>query len=197
MPDATPPLARRTALRDGDAGQEAHAEGDAVVVRLLPPRARFSLRIDATRLLRTDGHAGFADLAINRCRVVNGREAMRLGPDEWLLSGPLSETGKIAADVEAALAQLHYALVDVGHAHVALSLSGPRAAEAINSGCALDLGPAAFPAGTATRTLLGKAEIVLARWGEAPAFEIECPRSFAAYVRDFLVTAARQYRAVS
>ncbi len=36
---------------------------------------------------------------------------------------------------------------------------------------------------------------MLARWDEAPAFEIECARSFAAYVRDFLTAAARQYRA--
>jgi len=53
------------------------------------------------------------------------------------------------------------------------------------------LGPQAFPAGSATRTLLGKAEIVLSRPGEAPSFEVECARSFARYVRDFLLEAAR------
>ena len=47
-------------------------------------------------------------------------------------------------------------LVDVGHARVALSVSGPRAADVINGGCALDLAPAAFPTGAATRTLLIK-----------------------------------------
>jgi len=52
-----------------------------------------------------------------------------------------------------------------------------------------------FPTGAATRTLLGKAEIVLSRWDDVPTFEIECARSFAAYVRDFLQDAARQYRA--
>ena len=61
----------------------------------------------------------------------------------------------------------------------------------INAGCPLDLSPAAFPAGAATRTLLGKAEIILSRSDDAPAFEIECGRSFAAYVRDFLFVAAR------
>jgi sarcosine oxidase subunit gamma len=195
MPNAAPSLARRGALHETDAGQDAHAEGDAVVVRLLPPCARFSLRINASRLSRADGLAGFADLAINRCRVVDGRAAMRLGPDEWLLSGPVGEAERIAADFAAVLGGLHHALVDVGHGRVALSVSGPRAAEAINSGCALDLSVAAFPAGTATRTLLGKAEIVLARWDEAPAFEIECARSLSAYVREFLTAAARQYRA--
>jgi sarcosine oxidase subunit gamma len=45
-----------------------------------------------------------------------------------------------------------------------------------------------------TRTLLGKAEIILSKCDDAPTFEIECARSFAAYVRDFLHDAARQYR---
>jgi sarcosine oxidase subunit gamma len=177
------------------AGRAPDAQGDAVAIRLLAPRARFSLRLDPSRLSRAKGSAGFAlDLPINRCQAVGGRTAMRLGPDEWLLCGPQSKAAQIAADVEAALAGLHHALVDVGHARIALSVSGPRAADAINSGCALDLLPAAFPAGTATRTLLGKAEITLARWDAAPAFEIECGRSFADYVRDFLHDAARQYR---
>jgi sarcosine oxidase subunit gamma len=195
MAETAARLARRAALRETDAGQALHPRSDAVVVRLLPPRARFSLRIDPLRLSQANGSSGFADLPINRCRTTARRTAMRLGPDEWLLSGPPSEAAQIVSDVEAALRGQHHALVDVGHARVALSVSGPRAADAINSGCALDLAAAAFPAGTATRTLLGKAEIILARWNEAPAFEIECARSFAAYVRDFLTEAARQYRA--
>ena len=196
MPETPPPLSPHAALRESDAEQASQAQGDAVVIRLLPPRARLSLRIDLSLLARAKAVAGFAlDLPINRCKAANGRSAMRLGPDEWLLSGPQSEAAQIAGDVETALARLHHALVDVGHARVALSVSGPRAADAINSGCALDLAPPAFPAGTATRTLLGKAEIILSRWDEAPAFEIECSRSFAVYVRDFLYEAARQYRA--
>src|SRR5438045_1159430 len=82
-----------------------------------------------------------------------------------------SEAAQIAGDVEAALARLHHALADVGHARVALSVSGPRAAAVINSACALDLAPGAFPTGAATRTLLGKAEIVLSRWDDVPTFE--------------------------
>jgi sarcosine oxidase, subunit gamma len=196
MPEVTSPLPRQIVPRETDAERQAHAQGDAAVIRLLAPRARFSLRLDLSLLSRAKTVAGFAlDLPINRCTGAASRTAMRLGPDEWLLSGPVSESEQIAGDVEAALARLHHALVDVGHARVALSVSGPRAANVINAGCALDLSPAAFPAGTATRTLLGKAEIVLSKWDETPAFEIECGRSFAAYVRDFLYEAARQYRA--
>ena len=49
---------------------------------------------------------------------------MRLGPDEWLLSGPRRRGARIARDVEAALARLLHALVDIGHRHVALPVSG-------------------------------------------------------------------------
>ena len=147
MAETAARLARRTALRETDAGQTSHAQNEAVIVRLLAPRARFSLRIDPLRLSQADGSSGFADLPINRCRATAGRTAMRLGPDEWLLSGPLSEAAQIARDVEAALRGPHHALVDVGHARVALSVSGPRAADAINSGCALDLSAARVPGG--------------------------------------------------
>lgn len=188
MREARPPVSRRTPLSD------AHAQSDAVAIALVAPRARFSLRLDPSLLDRAKTVAGFAlDMPVNRYTVTGGWTAMRLGPDEWLLSGLPSEAAQIAGDVEAALARLHHALVDVGHARVALSVSGPRAADVVNCGCALDLTPARFPSGSGTRTLLGKAEIVLSKWDDVPTFEVECARSFAGYVRDFLHDAARQY----
>jgi sarcosine oxidase subunit gamma len=196
MREAPARLSRRAPLSETDAEQEPPAQGDAVSIRLLAPRAHFSLRIDLSLLARAGKVAGFAlDMPINRYTAVAGRTAMRLGPDEWLLSGPENEAAQIAVDVEAALARLHQALVDVGHARVALSVLGPRATHVINSACALDLAPAAFPSGTATRTLLGKAEIILSKWDDVPIFEIECGRSFAVYVRDLLSVAARHHRA--
>jgi sarcosine oxidase, subunit gamma len=192
MPETRAPLSPRVVLRE----LAPQVEGDAVVIRMLLPRARFSLRVNLSLLSPGKPTGGFAlDMPINSCRTTGGRMAMRLGPDEWLLSGPQSEAAQIASEVEAALGRLHHALVDLGHARIVLSVSGPRAADAINGGCALDLSPVAFPAGTATRTLLGKTEIVLLRLNDQPTFEVECARSFAAYVRDFLHDAARQYRA--
>ena len=91
------------------------------------------------------------------------RAAMRLGPDEWLLSGPEEEAAQIAVDVGAALAGLHHSLVDVGHRHVALSRIG--AARGGRDQQRLPARPVArgVPAGAATRTLLGKAEVILAK----------------------------------
>ena len=52
---------------------------------------------------------------------------------------------------------------------------------------------AAFPVGMCTRTLFGKAEIVL--WRTAPRpFRIEVWRSFAPYVLGCLDEACREYR---
>jgi sarcosine oxidase, subunit gamma len=82
--------------------------------------------------------------------------------------------------------------VSIGHRDVAFVLRGSAAAGAINAGCPLDLRLAAFCAGCCSRTLLGKAEIVL--WRSQPhLFRIETERSLAGYVDDFLLLAARNH----
>jgi len=190
MPEMRLPLARRLALGESDAGREEHARDGAVLIQVLPPRARFSLRLDAAGLERAGSLAGFVlDLPINRCRIAGGKRSLRLGPDEWLLCGKDEEAAQIARDAEAALCGSTHALVDQSHAYVALAVAGTGAAGAINSGCALALTRAAFPPLSATRTLLGKAEIILARWGDGP-FEVLCQRSLAPYVRALLGQAA-------
>ncbi len=87
----------------------------------------------------------------------------------------------------------NHALIDIGHRSAGFEISGARAADALNAGCPLDLSARAFPTGTATRTLLGKAEIVLLRTDDAPAYRLECARSFARYVDAFLADAAREF----
>ena len=192
MPEARSLPIRRLALAEDDWGLDPNAHARAVVIRLLPPQARFSLRLPPTLIDRAASVAGFAlDLPINRCCSAHGKRTLRLGPDEWLLCGPEAEGNAIADAIEAILRDLAHALIDVSHAHVALSVSGPQAAEVINSGCPLDLSSGAFPPGAATRTLLGNAEIVLSRWVGQAGFEVECGRSFAAYVRDFLEAARK------
>ena len=114
-----------------------------------------------------------------------GRAALWLGPDEWLLLAPSDQAVAIAEAMPQA-----DSLVEVSDAFVALRLAGPHAARVLSAGCPLDLPPGAFPPGTATRTLLGKAGITLWRMG-AEAWHLEVARSLAAYVRAFLAEAAR------
>ena len=79
------------------------------------------------------------------------------------------------------------AVVDVSHRQVGLLLDGPGAADVLAAGCPLDLHTAAFPPGMCTRTVFGKAEIVL--WRLEDGFHVEVWRSFAAYVGALILEA--------
>lgn len=149
-------------------------------VRPLPSAARFSLRV------RDASGVALLDQKIGRSSVSGERFAARLGPDEWLLGASESDGDLFQNEIEQALAGRFFSLVDVSHRNVSIEISGPGAVEALNAGCPLDLSDAAFPAGAATRTLLGKAEIVLARPSAAPVYRVECWRSFATYAHGFL-----------
>ena len=132
--------------------------------------------------------------AINS-RIASGegaatRSALRLGPDEWMLLVAADEVDERCEAISAALSGVAYSLVDVSHRDVTFAVEGPGADDVVNAGCPLDLSPKAFPVGSATRTLLGKAEIVLARLG-ADHFTVTTWRSFAPYVQGFLVEATK------
>lgn len=127
--------------------------------------------------------------------IAGDRIAIWLGPDEWLLLVPgAADPAPITAAIEAATAGVPHSLVDVSHRQLCIEVSGPEAAKVLNAGCPLDLSVTAFPVGTATRTVLAKAEIVLARTGP-DVFHIEVWRSFSAYVWNYLDEARREFRA--
>jgi sarcosine oxidase subunit gamma len=129
------------------------------------------------------------DLPINRASRIRERLCARLGPDEWLLCAPEGTTPTFDA-----LAGRHHSLVDVSHRFAGFAIEGDAAHWVLAAGCPLDLDSTIFTAGSATRTLLGKAEIVLWRLDAAPAFRVECARSFAPYVQAFLQEADREFR---
>ena len=109
------------------------------------------------------------------------RTLLWLGPDEFLLLLPLGSSQPAGA-------------VDVSHRDAAISVTGSRAAWAINAYCALDLHPSTFPVGQCTRTLFGKAGILLWRTHEQ-TFRIDTARSLAPYVWDCLEEARREFLA--
>jgi sarcosine oxidase subunit gamma len=157
------------------------------MVEALPPCARFALRLRPTTAAELRAIAGFQlDLPINRCNRSGARLSARLGPDEWMLLAPEREAGEIQRDVERGLESHVNSLVDIGHRNLSFEVSGPRARDIINGGCPLDLRDGEFAAGAATRTVMGKAEIILMRPAADDTFRIECARSYAPYVQDCL-----------
>jgi sarcosine oxidase subunit gamma len=166
---------------------------EPVTIALFPPASRFIAR-GGEAAIPLIGRAFGVALPREACRAASQppRAALWLGPDEWLLVAPDGEADAIAADIAAALTGAPASIVDISDRQVALSVTGPRAADVVNAFNPLDLDPAAFPVGMVTRTVFAKAEIVLWRTA-ADAFRIEVWRSFASYVEGLLNEAALEY----
>jgi sarcosine oxidase, subunit gamma len=151
--------------------------------------ARWSLRLPPARAPQLGELAGFRiALDINRAAAVGEHLAARLGPDEWLLCAPAARD--LGHEIEEGLSGGAHSLVDVSHRYAGFSLSGEKAAQLLAAGCPLDLH--AFGEGSATRTLLAKAEVILWRLGGPTSWRLECARTFAPYVGAFLREAARE-----
>jgi sarcosine oxidase subunit gamma len=160
----------------------------AAALRDLPRTTQFVFR-GGTDAAASAGAAFGVALPLAACRADQrgGRAALWLGPDEWLLVAAEDQPGAIETGFAGALGGLPHSLVGVSHRHLSMALEGPRAADVLNAGCPLDLGEA-FPAGMCTRTIFGKAPIILWRTGPLD-FTIIVWRSFAPYVRDLLTEA--------
>jgi sarcosine oxidase subunit alpha len=151
----------------------------------LAPTTRISVRGDnaaATTIGRALGV--ILGSAPNRAVVSLDRAALWLGPDEWLVLAP-EHRGELVRQAQVALGSMPGSVVDVSHRSTSIELAGSYGAWCLNGFCPLDLHPAAFPVGTATRTVLGKAEIVLWRT-DTDSFHIEVARSFAPYIWECL-----------
>ncbi|MER8383932.1 sarcosine oxidase subunit gamma [Mesorhizobium sp. M0166] len=178
---AGPSVERRPAL----ASQSLSATG--VTLAVLPPAERISLRAPDASIAALSKALGVVLPQRPKTSAAKaGRTALWLGPDEWLV---IDESGKDPLADCASIPALHSA-VGISHRNVAISVTGPAAAATVNAGCPQDLSLDAFPVGAASRTILGKVEIVLLRTA-ADTFRVECWRSFSDYVFTFLSEAAR------
>ena len=155
-----------------------HGGSAAASVSPAAPASRLSLRAKPDAVPALSAALGVDLPTRPKASATSGsRHALWLGPDEWLIideSGAdlVAEAGKSGA--------LHSA-ADVSHRNTAVIVSGPKADEAINAGCPQDLSLAILPVGACSRTLVGKAEVVLYRTA-ADTFRVEVWRSFATYV---------------
>lgn len=175
-----------------DVGGRRGRRASRVTIEPLPPMARFVFRGSHMAAGMASGAFG-TELPTTALRssIAGERAALWLGPDEWLLRAPPGEAEAIATAITAAVSEPH-SLVEIGDRHMAFTVGGPAMRDVLAAGCPLDLEPEAFPLGMCTRTLMGKAEIVLWRQ-EADRFVLECGRSFGPYLLAFLAEAAREH----
>ncbi|WP_322987691.1 MULTISPECIES: sarcosine oxidase subunit gamma [unclassified Hoeflea] len=173
----TDPLAERIS---GSAG---------VALAPAKPATRVSLRADPADAKALSKTLGLALPLLPKTSANNGKGlwALWLGPDEWLI---IDESG--GGDPLAALAKakvLHSA-VDVSHRNTAILVSGKGARATLEGGCPQNLSDRVFPVGAATRTVLGKIEVVILRTGDTE-YRVEFWRSFSDYAFGFLSETAK------
>lgn len=183
MPDRTSPF-------------DALSAPPAAATRLAPrgPAAAYILRLRDAAGIEAAGRAFGVPLPQDACRSasIGQRAVLWLGPDEWQLMAPESEGPQLAAALAETLGPIPHSLVAVGERNVAFEIEGPAVEAVLNAHCLLDLHLSRFPIGMCTRTLYGKAEILLWRLG-ADRFYVGCWRSFAAYVWGLTLEAQREF----
>lgn len=129
---------------------------------------------------------------INRTAGDVDDRTLRLGPDEYLMLMPRPAVAGLLDRLRPALAGHHHALVDLSARFAALEIQGTAVRQTLAAACPLDLHDSVFGVGQATRTVLGKAEIVLDRLA-VDRFRLVVNRSFAPYVETLLGEAGREF----
>lgn len=162
----------------------------SVSLEVAPPAARLALRATEAGRITVREHLGFDLPNHPAASAMSGsRTALWLGPDEWLIIDSGDADAKLAPETSDGT----FSSVDVSHRNCGFTIDGPAAADVLNSACPRDLRDAAFPVGACSRTVFGKAEIVLHRQAEQ-RYHVEVWRSFAPYVWELLRVSAIEER---
>ena len=158
------------------------------------PLGKLLLRGDAAVAEKAGAALGFAlPERINRATTGTTGRALRLGPDELLILVEPAEREATLRNLAEALAEQHHALVDISARLVAIELRGSALRDTLAAACPLDLHAREFAPDQATRTVFGKAEIILDCLEET-RFRLLTNRSFAPYVRRLLAEAGREFK---
>lgn len=120
-----------------------------------------------------------------------------LTPAEWLLELPAKETDPMQVALTRRLTTSLATVTDMSDAFACCEVSGARAAEALMSGCSLELHAHAFPSGRVARTALADIPIIIRKVAQPPGFRCLVDRGFAGHFRDWLADAARNQRAAA
>jgi sarcosine oxidase, subunit gamma len=177
---------------------ELAAAGTDLAIELEPLTSAVDLRVDPAAVdadaLR-DVVGGALPTRPNTWSALADGRAVRLGPDEWLLTG-LRPADAWEEALRAVVGERGGAAVDVSAQRTGVRLRGALARELLALGCALDLRPASFPPGSAAQTLLGQSGVLLMTDRVDDAVVILVRTSFAGYVADWLLDAAEEFRAI-
>lgn len=136
------------------------------------------------------------DLPEAQHSCARGRYALLwLSPAEWLVELPAHESDSLHSAFVRRLAPSLAVVTDMSDAFACCEVSGARAAQALSSGCRLDLRTHAFPVGRTARTALAEVPAIIWHCRRPGHFRCMVERSFAAHVHAWLLDVAGGRRA--
>ncbi|AEI94966.1 sarcosine oxidase subunit gamma [Roseobacter litoralis] len=157
---------------------------DAVSIAVLPPVARFNLRVaPADQAMASKTFGLELPGKIGQGAQNGDRAAYCIGPDEWLLHAAEADQSAIVAGFDAARAKTPLSLTVISDREIAIEITGPAAIELLSIACPLDL--ARMAVGGAKRTVFDYAQVVLIRDAD-DAFRLEVWRSYFPHVHGLL-----------
>jgi sarcosine oxidase subunit gamma len=165
---------RRTALAP-------HVDALAALgAREVPLEAQVSVRVER------DAASGLGlPIEPNTWRALDGREALWLGPDEWLVTTADQPATDVIRELESRLGSTTpRSVVDASANRVVLELARADRLEMLSAGCGLDLHPRSWREGMCAQTLLANAAVLLQERGEATRVLVR--PSFAGHIAAWL-----------
>jgi len=161
--------------------EPACTHGAELSIRVWQPAA--ILHLEGSRA--GDGVADATLPATGRCISDEAGSLLSIGPDVYLRVGAVDDTAALTSRFEV--------VVDVSSAWVCLALEGSKAVALLRKGCAVDLHPRMFPAGSCCATGMARIRVVLWRPGIESRYEMLVGRSYALSLWSWLIDAAAEY----
>jgi sarcosine oxidase subunit gamma len=119
---------------------------------------------------------------------LHGREALWLGPDEWLVVSETDAADEVVRDLDPHPAGRRAMVVDVSAARAVVDLAGPDRLDLLAAGCGLDLHPRAWRGGMCAQTLLANTAVLLQQRDDATRVFVR--PSFAGHLVSWLTVVA-------
>lgn len=116
-----------------------------------------------------------------------------LGPDEWLIVTSSDITVDLIKQLGALQGHHHMAVSDVSGGNILLRLGGKNVRDVLAKGSTLDFHADVFPIGHCAQSGLAKASVLIGHIGGEVVYELVVRRSFAAYLGQWLRSAAAEF----
>ena len=156
----------------------------------LPLSGKFSLRCSLEDPPSLEQALGLSlPTKIGEMRGTGKRNALCLGPDEWLILCNAEERADLTKSSALLYDTTPHSLVDVSYRELAIEITGPGAETLLSTCCPRDL--TRLAEGHGTRTVFDAAQVVIIRTG-AETFHLFIWRTFYPHVRGLMSLAENE-----